>query len=93
MSLSPAGETSPHSPQQEPAKSGLPGAGSWAQRGILSVWEMTDQENIHAFATMEMKISHLLVKSISLFRDKSKCESLLSVINSLQGSPLSVSVV
>lgn len=55
------------------------------------MWEMTNQEKTHAFATMKMKISNLLVKSISLFRDKSKCESLLSVINSLQGSLLAVS--
>lgn len=70
-------------------------SGTWVlgSGGMLSVWETTNQENIHAFATMKMKISNLLVKSISLFRDKSKCESLLSVINSLQHSPLLVSVV
>lgn len=36
------------------------------------------------FAVMKVKISNFLVKSISLFRDKSKFEFLLSVINSLQ---------
>lgn len=40
---------------------------------------------------MKMKISNLLVKSIFLFRDKSKFESLLSVINSLQFRLLVVS--
>lgn len=33
---------------------------------------------------MKMKMSNLLVKSISLFRDKSKFESLLSVIDTAQ---------
>lgn len=37
----------------------------------------TKQEKMHAFAVMQMKISNLLVKSMSLFRDKSKFESLL----------------
>lgn len=45
-----------------------------------------NQETMHAFAVTKMKISHLLVKSISLFRDKAKFETLLSVINSLQCS-------
>lgn len=52
---------------------------------------MTNQEKIHAFVVMKMRISNLLVKSVFLFRDKSKFESLLSVINSLQFCLLVVS--
>lgn len=73
-------KVSPHSSHRDPWSKGLPQL-VLGFIGIFFVWEITNQEKIHAFAVM--KISNLLVKSISLFRDKSKFESLLSVINSL----------
>lgn len=74
----PIGVSPPLQPssQQGPLRQAPSPCWPWALPATLSVWEMTKQANIQVFAVMQMKISNLLVKSMSPFRDKSKFESL-----------------